>query len=180
MFAQLGRARPLGACVADFAHAYKHMWITSPHLDSAPIAFPEPRGTHMVASSMTQPPGLIRAPASWERVANFAQFVLAKVCKVRMCIYVGDCSCLDPDRAIDPQQFYPGRVRRFWSSVVIGQGKTPARVYNAPGRIFFQNGPTSSAVSRPGRKRMDYGDALRIVRARNSLTHSAAADVRGN
>ena len=137
MFAQLGSARPLGACVTDFAREYKHVGITSPHLDFAPIAFPDPRGTHMVAPLRTQPPGPSRAPANWERVANFLQFVLTKLCKVRMGIYVDDCSCLEPDHTIESaSNFTRVECAIFWSSVGAGQGTTPAQLYNAPWRIF--------------------------------------------
>ena len=118
MCAQLGHARPLEACVADCAREYKHVGITSPRLDFASIALPDPRCTHMVASLRTQPSGPSRAPANCERVANFLQFVLAKLRKVRMCNYVGDSACLEPDRTIEPAiTFTRAACAIFWSSV---------------------------------------------------------------
>ena len=55
MFAQLGCARPLKACVMDFAQAYKHVGIPPAQLDFATIVLPGLSGTPTAASLRTQP-----------------------------------------------------------------------------------------------------------------------------
>ena len=101
MFTQLGCARPLKACVMDFAHAYKHVGIPASQYDFATIALPNASGAPMVASLRTQPFGPIRAPANWARVTNFVQFFSIRLCKVWLGIYVGDCFCVEPVDTID-------------------------------------------------------------------------------
>ena len=103
MFTQLGCARPLRACVVDFAHAYKHVGIPAPQYDFASIVLPNASGTPMVASLRTHPFGSSRAPANWARVTNFVQFILLRLRKVWLVIYVGDCFCVEPADTIDSE-----------------------------------------------------------------------------
>ena len=100
MCAHLGCARPLRACVMDFAHAYKNVGIPPSQFDFVTIVLPDLSGAPMGASLRTQPFGSSRAPANWARVANFVQFVLLRLCKVWSGIYVDDCFCVEPEDTI--------------------------------------------------------------------------------
>ena len=112
MFSQLGRARPLKACVMDFAHEYKQVGIPSSQLEFATIVSPDLSGTPMVASLRTQPVGSSRAPANWARVANFVQFAFRQLCNVWLGIYAEDCCCVEP---ADCNQVITARVCPHWT-----------------------------------------------------------------
>ena len=107
-------AQPLKSCVADFAHAYKHIGVPSHQLDFASILLCGPNGNSRVATMKTHPFGSSRAPANWARLTSLVQFVLGKLFNVWMGIYVDDCFCVVPDAAVQ-SAIHP--VRAFCSLI---------------------------------------------------------------
>ena len=179
MFAQLGCARPLKACVMDFAHAYKQVGILPSQLDFATIVLPDHSGTPMVASLRTQPFGSSRAPANWARVTNFVQFVLLKLCNVWLGIYVDDCFCVEPEHTIESASNCIKAV-----CALLGLQLEPSKEQLPSDCIALlgatiQITRTSITASLPEKKRRDYVAMLRGALARNSLSPAAAARLRG-
>ena len=179
MFAQLGCARPLKACVMDFAHAYKHVGILPSQVEFATIVLADYSGTPMVASLRTQPFGSSRAPANWARVTNLVQFVLLKLCNVWLGIYVGDCFCVEPEHTIASASNCIKAV-----CALLGLQLEPSKEQTPSDRITLlgaaiQINQTSITASLPEKKQRDYIAVLRGILARNSLTPAAAARVRG-
>ena len=155
------------------------MGIPTPQYEFATIALPDLGGTPMVASLRTQPFGSSRATASWARVANFPQFVLLRLCKVRLGNYMGDCFCAEPADTIDTAS----NCIRVLCALLGLQLEPPNEQAPSdtvmPLGASLQIGKRSIAASSPGKKRMGYVAVLRGILARNSLTPAAAAKVRG-
>ena len=86
--------------IMDFAHAYKHIGLDPNSTQFAVIALANPEGEVMMAHLNTQPFGSRRAPANWARVTQFVAFVLRKLYRIWIGVYVDDVFCLEPDSTI--------------------------------------------------------------------------------
>ena len=87
--------------IMDFAHAYKHIGVDTKSTRFAVIALTDPQGAVCMAHLNTQPFGSRRAPANWERVTQFVVFVLKRIFRIWIGVYVGDLFCLEPESATE-------------------------------------------------------------------------------
>ena len=87
--------------ILDFAHAYKHIGVGAKSTRFAVIALSDPHGAVCMAYLNTQPFGSRRAPSNWARVTQFVVFVLRRVFRVWLGVYVDDLFCLESDVTIE-------------------------------------------------------------------------------
>ena len=92
--------RRLMACSVDFAHAYKHIPLLASQAELASIVFPNIEGEPLVGRLRTQPFGSSRAPANWARVPEFIKFVLLKLFRAALLVFVDDCFTGEPQETI--------------------------------------------------------------------------------
>ena len=90
--------------IMDFAHAYKHIGVDTRSSKFAVIALSGPQGKIRLSHLNTHPFGSRRAPPNWARVTQFVVFVLKKVFRVWLGVYVDDLFCLEPELAIEPDR----------------------------------------------------------------------------
>ena len=83
-------------------HAYKHIGVHTRSTKFAAISPSGPQGEIRPAYLNTKPFGSRRAPANWARVTQFVVvFVLKKVFRVWLGVYVDDLFCPEPELAIE-------------------------------------------------------------------------------
>lgn len=133
----------------------------------------------MVASLTTQPFGSIRAPENWARVASLSQFVIQKLTKIWMGIYVDDFSCAEPVGTVQ-SALHTVRAARNLFGLKLEPSKVqpPATSVELLGASIDVGGRQVSAAS-TSKHKSDYVALLRGVLDLGALTPVAAADIRG-
>ena len=163
----------------DFAHAYKHVPLTSAQREFATIVFPGPEGKLYTAVLPTQPFGSRRAPASWARVTEFVKWAAHKLFLIDLCVYADDCSIAEPAMAA-PSAFHTVQGFCALLGLCLGGSKAspPASAVSLLGAEISLS-VDSVTATRPGRKREATVAELEKIRSGNNLIPSEAAKIRG-
>ena len=80
----------------DYKHAYKHVGICRGQDEFASILIAPPEGDLLVTQLRVLPFGSRRSPSNWARVTLFVQWVLLKLFRVVLAVYVDDGFCSEP------------------------------------------------------------------------------------
>ena len=163
----------------DFAHAYKHVPIHEDQKEFATILLAPPAGPLKVATLRTQPFGSKRAPANWSRVTNFAKWLLLKVFRIVISVYVDDIFLIETAGTVNSAFQTIKSVCNLLGFVLEDAKEQPPSsklvLLGAEVSIFDE----IVTARLPERKRCEILNELRQFIAKKSVTPAQAAKMKG-
>ena len=162
----------------DFAHAYKNIGIPAGQAKFATIVLAPPTGPPHTAVLRTQPFGSARTPANWGRVTHFAQFVLERMFRTCVFIYVDDVFAVEPRATVASARNAFRGLTNLLGFELADKGQGPAAPIRLLGADVTLGANHVSAPLPPNRKN-DLLNDIKQIRTYNQLNPSQAAKLRG-
>lgn len=168
----------ISAFAEDFAHPYKNLGIPTAQSRFAPIAISPPDGPPHVATLRTKPFGSARAPVNWRRGANFTQFVLGRLFRTCVFVYVGDVFVAEPLAAADSAR---DACAVLWP--LLGFGPSPGKSHGPAPPIGLLGADVAHDTDHvraclPSRRKGDHSNDIREILSYSQLNPGQAAKVR--
>ena len=143
--------------------------VAADQLDFAIVAPADSEGVPHMARLRPQHLGSRRTPAKWASVTAFPQYVLGKLLRVWMGIYVDDCFCAEPaDPAQSAFRTVKEAVAMFCFPLSPPKEVPPTKTIDVLGSSAAISGPVVSAAL-PDRKINEYRALISNSLERNNL-----------